>query len=636
MSVRSAQAITKLFTTRAFATGAATDATGTPTGTLYVNGTADAASVTVTNITTGLYKAAVTLPTLAVGDIVDLRINATVSAVTDNAIIWSDTKDLALDSSYRPGIDWANVGSPTTTLALTGTTIGTLTTYTGNTPQTGDSYAIVNSVTFGNAQLVRATTPANTLDVSATGEAGLDFNNIKDATGAHTLTNITVPLVTTVTNQLTAAQVATGVWQDTTPGDFTVASSVGKSVFTGRAPGDVLGGLICNNAAAQLSALAVNGSTTLNTLSVASTTTLTGAVSAPAGIAANLTGNIIGNITGDLIGDVTGGVTLADGVVHGGSTATMTLQQLTLDNSSGTAFVINSDTADGINISAANDGIFVSSVRDGLSLSSGRFGVKISATSSGIDLSCGGVGLDISSGNVAINGANGIQADLLGAVTNFSPAALAGFFTTDTTKVYADAVTGSVVKETASGGSGGGLTQADVRQAVGLATANLDTQLGGIQSDTNDIQTRLPTALDGSGNILANVQTFDGSAPVQTLGKLWVLDGSGNAVAPSSDTTTIIAKTNLIPVSPAAVGSAMTLTSGERDSIAAALLALADGVETDVTVKQTLRLLAAGVAGKRSNCGTTSEQYDAVGSPGTARIVGNLNSSGDGTPTLTP
>lgn len=52
---------------------------------------------------------------------------------------------------------------------------------------------------YGIDKLVRSTTPANTLDVSATGEAGLDFSNIKDATGAHTLTNITVPTVTTLT-----------------------------------------------------------------------------------------------------------------------------------------------------------------------------------------------------------------------------------------------------------------------------------------------------------------------------------------------------------------------------------------------------------------------------------------------------
>lgn len=43
----------------------------------------------------------------------------------------------------------------------------------------------------------------------------------------------TVSTVTTVTNQLTAAQIATGVWQDTTAGDFTTALSVGKSIMNG-------------------------------------------------------------------------------------------------------------------------------------------------------------------------------------------------------------------------------------------------------------------------------------------------------------------------------------------------------------------------------------------------------------------
>jgi hypothetical protein len=42
------------------------------------------------------------------------------------------------------------------------------------------------------------TTAGRTLDVAATGEAGLDFDNIKHATGSHTLTNVTVPVVTTV------------------------------------------------------------------------------------------------------------------------------------------------------------------------------------------------------------------------------------------------------------------------------------------------------------------------------------------------------------------------------------------------------------------------------------------------------
>lgn len=46
-----------------------------------------------------------------------------------------------------------------------------------------------------------------------------------------------VPTVTTVTNQLTAAAIATGIWQDATAGDFTAANSVGKSVMNGVALG---------------------------------------------------------------------------------------------------------------------------------------------------------------------------------------------------------------------------------------------------------------------------------------------------------------------------------------------------------------------------------------------------------------
>jgi hypothetical protein len=101
MSVRSGQAITVLFTTRRFDTGVGVNADSLPTGTLYVNGTAGGATVTVTNVTTGVYKAAVTLPTLAVGDVVDLRISATVNLVVDNAVVWRDSKDVLLDSSGK-------------------------------------------------------------------------------------------------------------------------------------------------------------------------------------------------------------------------------------------------------------------------------------------------------------------------------------------------------------------------------------------------------------------------------------------------------------------------------------------------------------------------------------------------------
>lgn len=58
---------------------------------------------------------------------------------------------------------------------------------------------VIHTTVTDTDDLVRSTAPANTLDVSGTGEAGLDFDNIKVATGATTLTNITVPIVTTLT-----------------------------------------------------------------------------------------------------------------------------------------------------------------------------------------------------------------------------------------------------------------------------------------------------------------------------------------------------------------------------------------------------------------------------------------------------
>jgi hypothetical protein len=55
---------------------------------------------------------------------------------------------------------------------------------------------VVAHFTLRNRAGLKPTTAGRTLDVAATGEAGLDFNNINDAAGAHTLTNIRIPLVT--------------------------------------------------------------------------------------------------------------------------------------------------------------------------------------------------------------------------------------------------------------------------------------------------------------------------------------------------------------------------------------------------------------------------------------------------------
>jgi len=197
MSVRSGQSITTEFTTRAFATGAATDATGTPTGTLYVNGTSNAATVTVTNQATGIYKAAVTLPTLAVGDVVSLVINATVSGVTDNAKIWEDSKDVF--AGAIPDVAAGGSGGLFISGSNTGTTTMGAFTVSGATTLTG-------AVSLGSTLGVTGTTTLAAVNTGAINASGtVTFN-------AFTVTNaFTVSGATTLTGAWTATNVSNNV-----------------------------------------------------------------------------------------------------------------------------------------------------------------------------------------------------------------------------------------------------------------------------------------------------------------------------------------------------------------------------------------------------------------------------------------
>jgi len=93
--VKSEQAVTVEFTTANPSTGAAANADSLPTGVLVVDGADTAAVVTVTNVATGVYKAAVNLPVLTAGQLVGLRVNATVGTVAGAAVVWQEVADTA-------------------------------------------------------------------------------------------------------------------------------------------------------------------------------------------------------------------------------------------------------------------------------------------------------------------------------------------------------------------------------------------------------------------------------------------------------------------------------------------------------------------------------------------------------------
>jgi hypothetical protein len=101
MSLRSGQVVASQFTVSSPATGGAADADSLPTGTLVVNGDDNGAAVTVTHKATGVYKWSVTLPTLALGDRVDVRIQAIVSGATGKKVYPIGSRDPLVGSDGK-------------------------------------------------------------------------------------------------------------------------------------------------------------------------------------------------------------------------------------------------------------------------------------------------------------------------------------------------------------------------------------------------------------------------------------------------------------------------------------------------------------------------------------------------------
>ncbi len=118
----------------------------------------------------------------------------------------------------------ANVGT-TQPLNFTGTA--------GSALVKGDTVDIAGSaVSASTAQLgVNVVNIGGSASTGAAGYVGIDWGHVNAPTTTVGLSGTTVGTVTTVTNQLTAAQIATGIWQDATAGDFTTANSIGKSLY---------------------------------------------------------------------------------------------------------------------------------------------------------------------------------------------------------------------------------------------------------------------------------------------------------------------------------------------------------------------------------------------------------------------
>jgi hypothetical protein len=146
------------------------------------------------------------------------------------ATVFGTTHPTELSSTHMPGVYWQPLAQ--------GETNGNCIAYSW----TGSAGTAINPVlvlTTGVSIPVVAPGAANGLFIAGTNAP----TTITTSLTTHLIG--TVDTVTTVTNQLTASQIATGVWQDATSGDFAATSSIGKSLYTsGNAPGAASGLLI--------------------------------------------------------------------------------------------------------------------------------------------------------------------------------------------------------------------------------------------------------------------------------------------------------------------------------------------------------------------------------------------------------
>lgn len=181
------------------------------------------------------------------------------------------------------------------------------------------------------------------------------------------------------------------------------------------------------------------------------------------------------------------------------------------------------------------------------------------------------------------------------------------------------------------------LTQADVRTAVGLASANLDTQLSDIQSDTDNIQTRLPAALVGGrmdssvGAMAADTITstaLDASAVTEIQSGLSTLTSAqvntevDTALSDVGLTTTITGRIDTTissrlagssytaPLDAAGTRTAVGLASANLDTQLGNLPTLAEilaGGDIDgYSLEEAQKIILAAVSGILSGGGTTT------------------------------
>ena len=363
---------------------------------------------------------------LTAGTIATVTNQLTAAAIATG--VWQDATagDFTVASSIGKSLYTGNVVPGGTnglfiagTNAATTITTGLTTTFTGNlTGSVGSVTGAVGSVTGLTASNLDTTVSSRM--ATYTQPTGFLAATFPSGTIANT-TNLTAGTIATVTNQLTAAAIATGVWQDATAGDFTVASSIGKSVYTsGVVPGGAGGLFIAGT----------NAATTITT-----------------GLTTTFTGNVTGSVA-----SVTGAVGSVTGLTASNLDTTVSSRMATYTQPTGflAATFPTGTIANTTNLTAGT----IATVTNQLTAAQIATGVWQDAVA-GDFTTASSIGKSLYTGNVAPGGAGGLFIAGTNAATTI---------TTGLTTTFTGNVTGSVGSVTGAVGS-----------VTGLTASNLDT-----------------------------------------------------------------------------------------------------------------------------------------------------------------
>jgi hypothetical protein len=180
---------------------------------------------------------------------------------------------------------------------------------------------------------------------------------------------------------------------------------------------------------------------------------------------------------------------------------------------------------------------------------------------------------------------------------------------------------------TAPSSGGGGLDAAGVRAAIGMASANMDTQLSGLDTKLDTIDNFVDTEVAALTTELAKVPKSDSNVTWNATALASIQSEATdalNAYDPptraelTTDTNSVLSAVGDVPTN----AELATALAGADDAVLAAIGALnnisvanilAATVEGSTTLVQTLRLLNAALGGKASGLETTTAVYRDIG-----------------------